>query len=135
MTKLISILIVLVVVFVGFRLYHYWEKVESEKYEEAQAAKRVITEESLSGMPYELESSLRTARDNGSTTFGKWLDYYGSQIQDPRLAWIQLDYARMLLMNNPSEAKRIYESVRQRTGTNSPVYHRMKEYEKTFEEK
>ena len=133
MTKLISILIILAVVFVGYRLYVYWEKVQDEKYEEEKAAQRVVTEGSLAGLPWQLEQSLQAAKTNGATGLKKWLDAYGAQVQDPRLAWIELDYCVMQTLNNPAEAKRVYEVVRNRTATNSPVYKRVKQLEKTFE--
>ena len=84
-------------------------------------------------MPAELEASFRDAAQNGSAGLGKWLGTYGDQVQDPRLAWIQLDYCEDLIMSNPGEARRLFQSVKARTAANSPVYPRVHSLEKSFE--
>lgn len=133
MTKLISILIIVLVVFVGYRLYLYWEKVDTERDLQEQRAKRPLDPRQLPGMPWQLEDSLAKAEQSGQRAMSEWLNAYGNQIQDPRLAWIELDYCRLLILDNPGEAKRIFNAVKERTPTNSPVYPRVKQVEQTFE--
>jgi hypothetical protein len=53
-------------------------------------------------------------------------------IQDPRKAWIELDYCTLLARENAKEARRIFADVQQRTPTNSPIYWRVKKLEPTF---
>lgn len=133
MTKLISLLFVVLAVFVGYRLYLYWEKVDTERDLQEQRASRPLDPRQLPGMPYQLEDSLAKAQQGGGRAMREWLDAYGSQLQDPRLAWIQLDYCRLLILDNPNEAKQIFNAVKERTPTNSPVFPRIKQVEKTFE--
>lgn len=133
MTKLISILIIVAAVFVGYRLYLYWDKVQSERDIQEQRARRPLDPQQLPGMPFQLEDSLKAAGKNGASGLGKWLNAYGSQLQDPRLAWIEMDYCVMLTLNNPNEAKRIFNAIKERTPTNSPVFPRVKQLERTFD--
>jgi len=133
MTKLISIVIILAVIFVGYRLYVYWEKVAQEKdLQEEQARKQKADSRSLSGMPGQLEASWDQACKGGANGMSNWLSAYGGQVEDPRLAWIQLDYCEKLAWRNPNEAKRVFAAVSDRTTTNSPVYPRIKQLENTF---
>ncbi len=46
----------------------------------------------LPGLPPHLEASLAQAQQGGQEELGKWLRQWGRQVQDPRLAWIELDY-------------------------------------------
>lgn len=133
MTKFITAGIIVIVLWVAYSLWVYWEEVRDEKEAQIAATKVVIREETLSGMPHQLESSLQGAKRAGLNTFRKWLETYGSSIQDPRKAWIELDYCIMLSRENPKEARRIFAEVKQRTPSNSPVYPRVKELEATYE--
>lgn len=134
MTKLISILIVLVVIFVGYRLYVYWEKVESERdIQEERARKHPFDPKNLPGMPWTLEQSWEQASKAGVSAMSNWFALYGSRVEDPRLAWIQLDYCLKLALVNPRDARELFALVKDRTPTNSPVYPRIKQLENTFQ--
>jgi len=134
MTKLITILIIVVALFIGWRLFVYWDEVKNEEENSRkQAAASVITEGSLQGVPYQLQQSLDMAKQQGVQALGAWLKTYGPNIQDPRKAWIQLDYCLMISRENPAEAKRLFAEVKARTPHNSPVWPRVKQLEKTYE--
>ena len=133
MTKIITAVIIIAALYGGWHLFLYWEKVKNEeevqKKENAQAA---IAGDSLPGLPYRLEASLQTARQQGAAAMGTWLKNNSASLQDPRKAWIELDYVLLLARENPSEAKRTYQSVRERLKESSPVWKRVVELEKTF---
>jgi|PlaIllAssembly_1097288.scaffolds.fasta_scaffold415866_2 hypothetical protein len=133
MTKIITAVIIIAALYGGWHLFLYWEKVKNEeevqKKENAQAA---IAGDSLPGLPYQLEASLQTARQQGAAAMGTWLKNNSASLQDPRKAWIELDYVLLLARENPSEAKRTYQSVRERLKESSPVWKRVVELEKTF---
>ena len=133
MTKIITAFIVIAALYGGWHLFLYWEKVKNEeevqKKETVQAA---IAGDSLPGLPYQLEASLQTARQQGAAAMGTWLKNNSASLQDPRKAWIELDYVLLLARENPSEAKRTYQSVRERLKESSPVWKRVVELEKTF---
>jgi hypothetical protein len=132
MTKLISILIILVVIWVGWKVYINWEQVRGEKATvERQVA--VATPQQLEGMPPALEASLQAAERAGAAGLRGGLTKYGSSVQDPRRAWIELDCCVLLARDNPAEAKRLFAVIKHRTPASSPVYPRIKKLERTYE--
>jgi hypothetical protein len=134
MTKLIGVLIVVAVLFVGWLLLQRWDEVQQQKdLERKQAAASVVTEESLSGMPYQLQQSLQAARNQGAEGLKNWLKTYDRNLQDPRKAWIQLDYCVLISRENPAEAKRLFAEIKGRLPQSSPVWPRVKQLEKTYE--
>ena len=135
MTKtLIIITIVVAVALGGWQLFEYWDRVQDEKDTAAKnAAASVVNPDTLPGLPYGYDTSLRNAQQGGADGLGSWLKAYGSRVQDPRKAWIQLDYVLLLTRENPQEAKRIFNEVRDRTPPTSPVWPRIHELEKTYQ--
>jgi hypothetical protein len=135
MTKLIAIVIIAVVLFGGWQLFLYWDKVNHEKeVADKNAASSVITSgQQLGGLPQPLENSLAAAQKAGPTAFANWIKTYGATIPDPRKAWIQLDYCVAVARDNPAEARRVYAEVKSRVSPSSPVYPRVKQLEGTYE--
>lgn len=135
MTKLIAAAIVIVCLYVGWELFLYWDKVKNEQEtEEKQAAAAAnIIPETLPGLPQPLEQGLQAAQKQGAEGLGNFLKVYGQSIQDPRKAWIELDYCLLLSRENPAEARRIFAAVKARTPKTSPVWPRIQKLEKTYE--
>ena|SRR5579859_4934042 len=134
MTKLIAALILLAVLFGVWELFFYWERVKNEEEtQKKQAAAAVVVGEQLPGMPSQLESSLAAARNHGAAGLRNWLKVYGPKIEDPRKAWIELDYCVLVSREDPSEARRVFAEVKNRTPESSPVWPRIKQLEKTYE--
>ena len=135
MTKLIGVLVVVLVIWGGYELFEMWDQYDRGKdlkAKEEEAAKN-FTPQSLPGMPYQLEDKLKAAQERGPTAFREWLKIYGPKIEDPRKAWIQLDYVVMVAHDDPVEAKKVFADVKARTPANSKVYERVKELEKTYD--
>lgn len=135
MTKaLISILIIVVVAFGGWKLFQYWEQVDNDKEaKQKEAAAAVVDPNQLAGLPSQLQSSLQTAQQQGPDALGNWLKAYGRFVQDPRKAWIELDYVVMITRDNPQEARRIFAEVKERTPPASPVWPRIHDLEKSYQ--
>ena len=135
MTKvLIAIVIIAVVALGGYQLFEYWDKVQNEKLEEQkQAASSVVNPDSLAGLPESWRTSLNNAEQQGSAALGAWLKTYGAKVQDPRKAWIELDYVVMITRDNPQEAKRIFGEVKDRVLPTSPVWPRIHDLEKSYQ--
>jgi hypothetical protein len=135
MTKtLIIIAVVVVVALGGWKLFEYWETVEDEKFNaEKNAVSAVVNPDSLPGLPPGYDASLRAAQQQGTAALGNWLKVYGPAVQDPRKAWIQLDYVLLITRENPQEAKRIFNEVKDRTPPNSRVWPRVHELEKSYQ--
>ncbi len=134
MTKLITIAIVLALLYGGWQFFLYWDRVKNEnETQEKAAAAAVVTGESLSGLPQKLEASLSAAQRQGPAALRNWLKTYGSALQDPRKAWIELDYCVMVARDDPSEARRVFAQVKERTPPTSPVWPRIKQLQPTYE--
>ncbi len=131
-TKVITAFIIVLVLFGGWNLFLYWDKVKNE---ESEARKQAAAQAAayLPGMPQGLEESFAKAKAAGAQTLQEWLRLYGPSINDPRKAAIELDYAMLLSRENPAEARRVFAAVKARTRETSPVYKRIKELEKTYE--
>jgi hypothetical protein len=134
MTKLIAAAVIIAVLFGGWHLFLYWEKVKNE--EETQRKEEVsrqIVPEQLLGMPQSLEASLRAAQGQGASAMRNWLKTYSAAVADPRKAWIELDFVVMVAREDPAEARRVFAGVRDRLPPSSPVWPRVKELEKTYQ--
>ena len=134
MTKLIAALAIVVVLYGGWELFLYWEKVKNEEEtKQKQEAAAAVMGDQLPGLPYQLEASLQTARKQGAVGLRTWLKNNSRSVDDPRKAWIELDFCVAVAREDPAEAKRVFAAVKERIGPSSPVWPRMKQLEKTYE--
>ncbi|MCC6231438.1 MAG: hypothetical protein IT580_02280 [Verrucomicrobiales bacterium] len=137
MKALIVIFIALVAVFLFTQLTGFYRRTAREtssNYESAPVAPVAAVSEgsSLPGLPPHLEASLQQAQQAGLEEFAKWLRTYGRQVQDPRLAWIELDYVVLLNLKDRKEAVARFEQVRARVGPGSPVAERVRKLEPAY---
>jgi hypothetical protein len=133
MTKLIAAVIIAAVLYGGWQLFFYWERVQKEEEVTQKQQAASVNPGSLAGMPYQLEQSLQAAEKKGASGLREWLKTYGPSIQDPRKAWIELDYCTLIVRDDPAEARRIFKTVKDRTPATSPVFDRVKKLEKSYE--
>lgn len=137
MKAAISILVIIIVAVGGYKLWEYWDKVSQEKELNEKAADGSdITEYQLPGMAsYELEQRYVQAKQKGAAAIKDFLETYrkAPKFQDPRKAWIELDYVLLINGSDPLEAKRIFLDVKQRIPTNSVIYPRIRAMSKTYE--
>jgi hypothetical protein len=134
MTKLIAALIIVGVLYGGWQFFLYWEKVKNdEETKQKQDMAATVMGDQLPGLPYQLEASLQAAHREGATGLRNWLKTYGQSVEDPRKAWIELDYCVAVALEDPAEAKRVFAAVKQRISPSSPVWPRMKQLEKAYE--
>jgi type II secretory pathway pseudopilin PulG len=135
MTKFIGIVVIVLFLFGVYHIVMYYDKIQNEKESDAkQAAATRVDGYSLRGMPTpQLEKSLRAAEQQGAAGLGRWLKAYGADVEDPRKAWIELDYCVLVARDSPAEAKRIFAEVKARTAPSSPLWPRIKELSKTYE--
>ncbi|HXU76029.1 MAG TPA: hypothetical protein VN794_05645 [Methylomirabilota bacterium] len=134
MTKLIAALIIVAALYGGWHLFLYWDKVRNEEQTaQKQAVASTVDPRQLPGMPQQLESALDAAEKQGAAGLKNFLKTYDRSLQDPRKAWIELDYVQRLARDEPVEAKRRFAEIRDRVGPASPVWPRIKQLEKTYE--
>lgn len=134
--KLVIAAVVIIAVLGGaYKIWEYWDKVSHDQdiAEQEAAAKLNINPDQLRGMPEDLRQSYDIVKGNGPVALGKWLKSVGDRVDDPRRAWIELDYVVGIAQENPQEAKRVFAQVKGRIPETSPVYPRMKKLEKTYE--
>lgn len=137
MKFLISVLIILGVFWVIKQLdlkYKEAQRNSGDYYQsQNQGTPTVHNPSHLEGMPASLESTLQAAKRQGAEGLAKFLRDYRHAIRDPRLADIELDYAVLLNLKDPTEARRVFQTVRRRIPPSSPVYERIQRLEKTYD--
>jgi len=139
MIKALIAVVLIVVALLGIKELHaYWQQVKTrEKAEVAairggEAAPSPKDPSVLTGMPAALEPSLESAKKAGAPALKAWLKQYHGYVADPKLAAIELDYVVLAGAKNFIEAKEIFAAVKQRIPTNSPIYPRIKQLERTY---
>jgi hypothetical protein len=134
MTKVIAAFAIIVVLYIGWEVFLYWDKVShEEETKQKQDAAAMVIGDQLPGLPYQLETSLQNARKQGATGLRNWLKAHGQSVEDPRKAWIELDYCIAVARQDTAEAKRVFAQVKERTPPSSPVWPRIKQLEKAYE--
>jgi hypothetical protein len=134
MNKLITILIIALALYGGYEWFQHWEKTrQAEEIARQAAAAADVKPENLPGLPQKLEPTLKAAQQQGAVTLGSWLKTYGNALQDPRKAWIELDYCVAVAREDPAEGRRVFASVKERTPPSSPVWPRINQLQKVFE--
>ena len=134
MTKVIAAFIIIVVVWGGWELFLYWDKVKNEdETKQKQAAAAMVVGDQLPGLAYQLEGSLQAARKQGAAGLKSWLKTHSQSVEDPRKAWIELDYCVAVAREDTAEARRVFATVKERTSQSSPVWPRIKKLEETYQ--
>jgi hypothetical protein len=136
MKIVISLLIAFLVGWGIYKTYQYYNDVsERNMLEEKAATGADINPDTLPGLPPQLEYKAKDAKAAGPIAFKNFLDLCKQypDVKDPKLAWMQLDYAVMISLTDPVEAKKIYFDVKKRTPDGSPILPRLKQLAKTYE--
>jgi hypothetical protein len=133
MKFVIGLIIVVGLSLGAWQIYQYWGTVKDKPAQTAAPATVEISGGQLTGLPRPLEGPLQTAEEHGAAAMKEFLAAHAKEIQDPRLAWIQLDYVVLAGGSDPGEARRVFRKVQGRLTSGSPVYNRMKQLEKTYE--
>jgi hypothetical protein len=134
MTKLIAIFFIALVGFVGCKVFQHYEAIKNqEETVQKQEAAAIVRGDQLDGLPQGLSAGLQAAEEQGTAAVRTWYKTYGHLVQDPRKAWIELDIAVQMVREDPSEARRIFAAVKERTPPGSPVLPRIKQLQATLE--
>ena len=132
MKFVIAVIIIVGLSLGAWQIHHYWGTSQESAPPPAAPAPEVNGDE-LPGLPARLEPVLEAARQRGATGLHDFLRNNGKMVEDPRLAWIQLDYVLLVAPSDPAEARKVFAKVKERLSPDSPVYPRMKQLEKTYE--
>ena len=137
MKALISIVLILLALWLARTIYLTYETVDKQHHESVEQTPAnsapAAPVSNLTGLPPALEPSLAAAESKGAPGLRDWLARYRDQVRDPRLASIELDYVVLISHQDPAEARRMFDDVKNRTPTFSPIYDRVKKLERTFQ--
>ena len=134
-----AIAIVLIIAFfLGiYKIWEYWDDVDKQREARRAEANEVVSPNSIPGLDYRLQQSLLQAQQAGVKTLKQWLDQNRAYVQDPRLAWIEIDYILLISQTDPGEARKVFATVKKRViagvKPSSPVFKRVEMLSKTYE--
>jgi hypothetical protein len=132
MRQFLTVVLVLALVWLGWKFSHYAkEKIGTNPTQ--HDASDAPASGKLPGMAASLEAGYEAAKREGAEGVRKWLAQHQSEIQEPRLTDIELDYALLAGRSNPAEAKRVLAEIKPRLKPTSPVYRRFEQLAKTYE--
>jgi hypothetical protein len=138
MKALITIFIILAAVYVFLKIVGVYDRSVNPQsapvHTAAAAPGTAVSGESLPGLPAYLEASLAQAQREGPEALGKWLKTWSRQVQDPRLAWIELDYVVLLNLQSHREARERFLQVAGRIPPESPVAERIRKLAPAYEQ-
>ncbi|HEX3721065.1 MAG TPA: hypothetical protein VH595_24205 [Verrucomicrobiae bacterium] len=132
MKFLIALVIIVGLALGAWQLNNYWGNFKSTPTAAPQTQAQV-PDDQLPGMPASLQPALDAARQRGAPGLKDFLTTYGNSISDPRRAAIELDYVVLVAPSSATEARRVFAKVKGRLQSDSPVYSRMKQLEKTYD--
>src|SRR5262245_38935639 len=142
--KIVAVIALIALVWGGYYLFNYYgvfEKKEAAEQRAIAVASGTLPApppgetppESLAGLPQRLEAPLKNAYAGGADALGKWLKVNRPYVGDPRLAYIELDYAALLARTDPAGARKIFLAVKARTPADSPLHARVQRLEAAYQ--
>ena len=134
MRYVVGLIIIIGLALGAWQIHEYWGNFkEKEPVNAAPTPPQDVAGDQLPGLPPKLQPLLEIARNRGASGLRDFLAKYDKSIDDPRRAWIELDYVVLLAQGSPGEARREFAKVKSRIQPDSPVYNRVKQLEKTYE--
>jgi hypothetical protein len=137
MKVLITLFVILSAVYLFVQLTGFYRRTATSEGRAEEAVRVEHAAEgmaSLPGLPPHLEGSLQQAQQQGAEELGKWLRTWGRQVQDPRLASIELDYIVLLNLKDHKAARERFQQLRARVPPDSPVAPRIRKLESAYEQ-
>jgi hypothetical protein len=132
MRQFLTVVLVLALVWLGWKFSHYaQEKIGTHP--NRQDSAEAPAPGKLPGMAASLEPGYEAAKREGAEGVRKWLAQHQSDIGEPRLTDIELDYVLLVGRSNVAEAKRVLAEIKPRLKPTSPVYRRFEQLNKTYE--
>lgn len=135
MKNLIGLAMIAAVLYGAYKLWEVYDASNTtQRMEQKVQANREFGQH-LQGLDYRLEQRLRESYAKGVLGLAAFIKDYGNSpsFLDPRLAWVEMDYAMLLIQRDPIKAKKVFQQVRSRIGPNSPVESYAKECSAAFD--
>lgn len=128
--NILTVLLVAVVVWFGLKFSRYAKQKIGET--PVQMDGEAPAAGKLPGMIASLEPTYETAKRDGAEGVARFLKQHSSEIRDPRLADLQLDYVLLVGSSNQAEAKRVLALIEARITPRSPVFKRFEQLRKSY---
>ncbi len=132
MRQVLTILMVIGLLWAGVKVRDYFQSAMQRAQAEVDGPSGTAPGK-LPGMPSSMETSLDEAKRGGASGLRDWLRQHQDEVQDPRLAEIQLDYVVLVGLSNRAEAKRVLGLVGQRMTPTSPLYKRFQQLQQSYQ--
>ncbi|MBI1842065.1 MAG: hypothetical protein HYR88_14600 [Verrucomicrobia bacterium] len=134
MKNAIGLALIVGVLFGVYKLWELYDQQTTTRQMEVKDTRHQEFGSHLQGLDQRLEQVLREAYGKGVLGLKAFLRDYSNTpyLKDPRLAWIEIDYAVMLVNKDPKQALEAFAEVKNRVPPNSPVMPRIKELERAF---
>ena len=129
MKNLIGLAMIAAVLFGAYKLWEVYDQSNTTKKLEGRVDQRQEFGAHLQGMDLRLEQRLREAYGKGALGLAAFLKDYGNTVhlQDPRLAWVELDYAKLLINKDPGQGKKVFQQVQARVPNGSALAAKVKD--------
>lgn len=129
MRQFLTVVLILAAIWGGVKFYNY---AKSEVAKDEQPTDDRYAPGKLPGLPKEMEPALAAAQQAGAASLKNWLTQNRSEITDPRLTEIELDYVVLVGRTNPTEARRELNQIKQRIKPQHPQYKRFQELDQAY---
>ena len=130
MRQLLAVVLVVAAIWVGLRFVNF-AKSEVAKSERPDTVQRYAPGK-LPGLPAELEASLAAAQGEGANSFRRWMAQHRSEIADPRLTEIELDFVVLTGRTSAAEARGVLNLIKQRIKPDHPQYKRFQQLDEAY---
>lgn len=135
MKGFISILIIGGLLYGVWKIWEVYDQKTSNQVTVQENVRRRADGTRLPGMDPGLENAYSDAMQGGVLSLKAFLQNYRntSYLTDPRLAWIEIDYALLLRYKDPLEANRVFQTVKARSKSgHAMVQDRIRDLEGSF---
>lgn len=129
--QILTVIFIAIAIYVGIKCSNYFQRRMQEAQQKAEGPPRYAPGK-LPGLAAELEPAYEDAKKRGLEGLREFLGRHRSEIEDPRLADIQMDYAVLAGRTNPAEARRVLADIRPRLAATSRAYKRFEQLEKVY---
>jgi len=129
--QILTVIFIAIAVYIGVKFNAYFRKSMQQAEQKAEGPPRYAPGK-LPGLAAELEPAYEDAKKRGLEGLREFLGKHRAEIEDPRLADIQMDYAVLAGRANPDEARRVLADIRPRLAPTSPAYKRFEQLQKVY---
>jgi len=130
MRQVLTVVLVVAAIWVGLRFVNF-AKSEVAKNERPDSSQRYAPGK-LRGLPAELEASLAAAQGEGANAFRRWMARHRSEIAEPRLTEIELDFVVLTGRTSGAEARGVLNLIKQRIKPDHPQYKRFQQLDDAY---